>query len=96
MRHKHIISKPKPGDTTMSSNMKRTLFVFLVLATCGAASAAMAGGRDDDLGANGTQVDKEWLHGQHGVFQNHPSNGGAVYDYIGNPDRSRSPSYKTR
>jgi hypothetical protein len=80
----------------MSSNMKSTLFVFLVLAACGAASSAMAGGRDDDLGSSGSQVDKEWLQGQHGVFQNHPGNSGAVYDYIGTPDRGRTPSYKTR
>ncbi|MBV9529901.1 MAG: hypothetical protein JO283_02195 [Bradyrhizobium sp.] len=73
----------------MSSNMKNGLLAALVLTTCGAASAAMAAGRDDDLSASAAQVEREWLQ-QHPLFQNHMGNGGAAYDYIGTPDRPRS------
>jgi hypothetical protein len=74
----------------MSSNMKIGLLTALVLATCGATSAAMAGGRDDDLSASAAQVEQEWLQGQHRLLQNHMGNGGAVYDYIGTTDRTQS------
>jgi hypothetical protein len=73
----------------MSSNMKIGLVAALVLATCGATSAAMAGGRDDDLSASAAQVEQESLQGQHRLFQNHMGNGGAVYDYIGSQDRTQ-------
>ena len=72
----------------MSSNMKIGLLTALALAT-GAASAAMAGDRDDDLSASGAQIEREWLQ-QHRLFQNHMGNGGAAYDYIGTPDRAQS------
>jgi hypothetical protein len=49
----------------------------------------MAGDRDDDLSASAAQVEREWLQ-QHQLFQNHMGNGGAAYDYIGTPDRTRS------
>ena len=87
MRTGLIISKPKPRGMTMSSNMKKGLLAALILITCGAASAVMAGGRDDDLSASSTKIEREWLQGKHGLFQNHMSDGGAVYDYIGTPDR---------
>jgi hypothetical protein len=72
----------------MSSNMKIGLLAALVLTTFGAASAAMAGDRDDDLSASAAQVEREWLQ-QHQLFQNHIRNGGAAYDYIGTPDRTQ-------
>jgi hypothetical protein len=67
------------------------LLAALVLATYRANSAAVAGDRDDDLSASAAQVEREWLQGQHRLFQNHIGDGGAV---LITSDRRTGPSHE--